>query len=142
MPKLLKEEERVAKRDKQDEKPRETTVEFLASLAGVLVTGLFIITFILGYFLYNTSLRDRNGALWSAGNGCEDMGLHATLANAFLHSQEHILHPTYPIFPNWPLGYPFLPDFSAATAMALGSPIGFGFFATAAFALGISRFSR
>jgi signal peptidase I len=47
MPKLLKEEERLAKKDKQDEKPRETTVEFLASLAGVLVTGLFIITFIL-----------------------------------------------------------------------------------------------
>src|SRR5437899_9936530 len=50
MPKLLKEEERVAKRDKQDEKPRETTVEFLASLAGVLVTGLFIITFIVQAF--------------------------------------------------------------------------------------------
>jgi len=50
MPKLLKEEERLAKKDKQDEKPRETTVEFLASLAGVLVTGLFIITFILQAF--------------------------------------------------------------------------------------------
>lgn len=34
----------------QPEKPRETTVEFLASLAGVLVTGLFIITFILQAF--------------------------------------------------------------------------------------------
>ena len=34
----------------KDEKPRETTVEFLASLAGVLVTGLFIITFILQAF--------------------------------------------------------------------------------------------
>ena len=34
----------------QDEKPRETTVEFLASLAGVLVTGLFIITFIVQAF--------------------------------------------------------------------------------------------
>ncbi len=33
-----------------DEKPRETTVEFLASLAEVLVTGLFIITFILQSF--------------------------------------------------------------------------------------------
>ncbi len=33
-----------------EEKPRETTVEFLASLAGVLVTGLFIITFILQAF--------------------------------------------------------------------------------------------
>ena len=34
----------------KEEKPRETTVEFLASLAGVLVTGLFIITFILQAF--------------------------------------------------------------------------------------------
>jgi signal peptidase I len=35
---------------KQEEKPKETTVEFLASLATVLVTGLFIITFILQAF--------------------------------------------------------------------------------------------
>ncbi len=32
-------------KDDAEEKPRETTVEFLASLAAVLVTGLFIITF-------------------------------------------------------------------------------------------------
>ncbi len=32
------------------EKPKETTVEFLASLAAVLVTGLFIITFIMQAF--------------------------------------------------------------------------------------------
>jgi signal peptidase I len=32
------------------EQPRETTVEFLASLAAVLVTGLFIITFVLQAF--------------------------------------------------------------------------------------------
>ena len=38
------------KQEKLEEKPRETTVEFLASLAGVLVTGLFIITFILQAF--------------------------------------------------------------------------------------------
>jgi signal peptidase I len=45
----------VAKRetkveDVADEKPKETTVEFLASLAAVLVTGLFIITFVLQAF--------------------------------------------------------------------------------------------
>jgi signal peptidase I len=33
-----------------EEKPRETTVEFLASLAAVLVTGLFIITFVVQAF--------------------------------------------------------------------------------------------
>jgi len=41
----------VAKKElEQEEKPRETTVEFLASLAAVLVTGLFIITFIVQAF--------------------------------------------------------------------------------------------
>jgi hypothetical protein len=95
---------------------------------------LIILAIILGYLLFNLSLREREGGLWSAGVGCEDMGIHATLANAFLHSQEQIVRPTYPIFPDWPLGYPFLPDFSATTAMALGSSIGFGFFATAVFA--------
>jgi signal peptidase I len=41
----------VKKKDQlKDEKPRETTVEFLASLAGVLVTGLFIITFVIQAF--------------------------------------------------------------------------------------------
>lgn len=38
------------KEKREDEKPRETTVEFLASLAGVLVTGLFIITFVVQAF--------------------------------------------------------------------------------------------
>lgn len=41
----------MAKKEiKAEEKPRETTVEFLASLATVLVTGLFIITFIMQAF--------------------------------------------------------------------------------------------
>ena len=40
----------MKKKEVEPEKPRETTVEFLASLAGVLVTGLFIITFILQAF--------------------------------------------------------------------------------------------
>jgi signal peptidase I len=38
------------KESKPEEKPRETTDEFLASLAAVLVTGLFIITFVLQAF--------------------------------------------------------------------------------------------
>ena len=38
------------KENTQPEKPRETTVEFLASLAAVLVTGLFIITFLVQAF--------------------------------------------------------------------------------------------
>jgi signal peptidase I len=54
----------VAKKEKEtkqtrEEKPRETTVEFLASLAGVLVTGLFIITFILQAFeIPSSSMED------------------------------------------------------------------------------------
>jgi signal peptidase I len=40
----------VKKQSAPEEKQQETTVEFLASLAAVLVTGLFIITFILQAF--------------------------------------------------------------------------------------------
>jgi signal peptidase I len=45
----------LAKKDSKaqievEEKPRETTVEFLSSLAAVLVTGLFIITFVVQAF--------------------------------------------------------------------------------------------
>ncbi|HET9408603.1 MAG TPA: signal peptidase I [Candidatus Sulfotelmatobacter sp.] len=36
--------------EKAPEKPKETTVEFLSSLAAVLVTGLFIITFVMQAF--------------------------------------------------------------------------------------------
>ena len=42
-----------------DEKPKETTVEFLASLAAVLVTGLFIITFVVQAFeIPSSSMED------------------------------------------------------------------------------------
>lgn len=51
-PPVAKKEEKQAKSDKNgtEEKPKETTVEFLASLAAVLVTGLFIITFVVQAF--------------------------------------------------------------------------------------------
>lgn len=49
----------VANKKPVDEKPRETTVEFLASLAAVLVTGLFIITFVLQAFeIPSSSMED------------------------------------------------------------------------------------
>src|ERR1700757_4621535 len=49
---VAKKEEKQAKAEKngQEEKPKETTVEFLSSLAAVLVTGLFIITFVVQAF--------------------------------------------------------------------------------------------
>src|SRR5437588_5857825 len=40
----------VKKAEKKEEKQKETTIEFLASLAVVLVTGLFIITFVVQAF--------------------------------------------------------------------------------------------
>lgn len=44
---------------KKQEKQQETTVEFLASLAGVLVVGLFIITFVLQAFeIPSSSMED------------------------------------------------------------------------------------
>src|SRR5437763_3805338 len=47
---LAKKDKGKEKEEALDEKPRETTVEFLASLAAVLVTGLFIITFVVQAF--------------------------------------------------------------------------------------------
>jgi signal peptidase I len=44
------EKEKASTKPGVEEKPRETTVEFLASLAAVLVTGLFIITFMVQAF--------------------------------------------------------------------------------------------
>jgi len=41
---------RNEKEVEQNERPRETTIEFLSSIAGVLISGLFIITFILQAF--------------------------------------------------------------------------------------------
>src|SRR5271166_6873904 len=64
MPKLEKLEKKKEKEvevaeEAVDEKPRETTIEFLASLAGVLVTGLFIITFVLQAFeIPSSSMED------------------------------------------------------------------------------------
>jgi signal peptidase I len=56
----------MAKADKKDkqtpaplEQPQETTVEFLASLAGVLVTGLFIITFIVQTFVIPSASMEK-----------------------------------------------------------------------------------
>ena len=46
---MAKNDENIEKNE-AEEKPKETTVEFLASLAAVLVTGLFIITFVLQAF--------------------------------------------------------------------------------------------
>src|SRR2546428_13918201 len=47
------------KKNKPEEKHRETTVEFLASLAAVLVTGLLIITFVVQAFeIPSSSMED------------------------------------------------------------------------------------
>src|SRR5689334_25383200 len=50
---------RVKNKEPEQEKPKETTVEFLASLCAVLVTGLFIITFVLQAFeIPSSSMED------------------------------------------------------------------------------------
>ncbi|HYK48843.1 MAG TPA: S26 family signal peptidase, partial [Terriglobales bacterium] len=56
---MPKNETEKEKETPKEEKRRETTVEFLASLAEVLVTGLFIITFILQAFeIPSSSMED------------------------------------------------------------------------------------
>src|SRR5512146_12827 len=47
---LSKTKSPARKLPRKEEKKKETTVEFLASLAGVLVVGLFIITFVVQAF--------------------------------------------------------------------------------------------
>jgi signal peptidase I len=55
---VAKKEIRVEEND-AEEKPKETTVEFLASLAAVLVVGLFIITFVVQAFeIPSSSMED------------------------------------------------------------------------------------
>jgi len=60
MTSLIMEPKQVDKKQNiPEEKQRETTVEFLASLAAVLVTGLFIITFVLQAFeIPSSSMED------------------------------------------------------------------------------------
>jgi signal peptidase I len=52
-------EKKVVEEPAREEKPKETTVEFLASLAAVLVAGLFIITFVVQAFeIPSSSMED------------------------------------------------------------------------------------
>ena len=55
---MAKKDESVEK-SVADEKPKETTVEFLSSLAAVLVTGLFIITFVVQAFEIPSSSMEK-----------------------------------------------------------------------------------
>ena len=56
---LAKKENKEKPVEAPEEKPKETTVEFLASLAAVLVTGLFIITFVVQAFeIPSSSMED------------------------------------------------------------------------------------
>lgn len=56
---MSKQEKQKEQEQPLEEKPSETAVEFLASLAGVLVTGLFIITFMVQAFeIPSSSMED------------------------------------------------------------------------------------
>jgi signal peptidase I len=55
---VAKKEEKIQK-NMAEEKPKETTVEFLSSLAAVLVTGLFIITFVVQAFEIPSSSMEK-----------------------------------------------------------------------------------
>ncbi len=55
---MAKKEEKIEKNG-AEEKPKETTVEFLSSLAAVLVTGLFIITFVVQAFEIPSSSMEK-----------------------------------------------------------------------------------
>jgi len=69
------------------EKPRETTVEFLASLAAVLVTGLFIITFVLQAFEIPSSSMENTLLI----------GDHVFVNRVQFSPPAHYLGPCFPI---------------------------------------------
>ncbi len=87
---------------------------------------------LLGFFLFHAvghywhCLRDAGGSLWSAGAGWEDQSFHAALASSFADG-DNLTRLVYPQVPDWPLGYPFLPDFQAGWLHAQGLPLSAAF---------------
>lgn len=84
---------------------------------GVLGLGAFHAW---GHWLH--CLHPRDGSLWSAGAGWEDQSFHAALATSFAHG-DNLGRLSYPHLPEWPLGYPFLPDFQAGWLHVAGTPL-------------------
>lgn len=84
----------------------------LLALAALLVP-LFV-------FLWGTRmLAPADDGLYSGGSAWADVGFHSGIAAAFRWADN--FPPVYPILPDEPLRYPFLPDFQAAVLMALGA---------------------
>ncbi|MBE7539428.1 MAG: hypothetical protein HS122_13585 [Opitutaceae bacterium] len=85
--------------------------------------GVFAGAFVLLLFHaaghYWHCLREADGSYWSAGAGWEDQSFHTALATSF-SSGDNLSRLSYPHVPNWPLGYPFLPDFQAGWLHAQG----------------------
>lgn len=84
---------------------------------GLLALGVFHAW---GHGLH--SLHPRDGALWSAGAGWEDQSFHAALATSFAYG-DNLNRLSYPHLPEWPLGYPFLPDFQAGWLHVAGASL-------------------
>lgn len=108
-------------------------------LTGALVLLLFHVA---GHYWH--CLRDSGGSFWSAGAGWEDQSFHAALATSFAEG-DNLTRLSYPHVPDWPLGYPFLPDFlagwlsvqglSLSVAFCLGNSLASAVFLLAAWSL-------
>lgn len=86
------------------------------AIALVLATLAF--TAFASYLSWTHSLRERPDGLWTAGYGFGDQAMHATFASSFLHGA-NLAPPVYPLYAGWPMTYPFVPDFEAASLAGL-----------------------
>ena len=72
-----------------------------------------------GWLCHNHYFMPGSDGLYSAGVTWGDSTMHSSFATAFLE-RGNLHPPDYPFFADWPLGYPFVPDFATANLIGLG----------------------
>lgn len=122
-------------RTRQHPTPRRTrcTLNLALSIHAVVLLALWLFH---AWGHWRHCLHPRDGALWSAGAGWEDQSFHAALATSFSHG-DNLTRLSYPHVPQWPLGYPFLPDFQAGWLHAAGASLPHAFWLGNVFASGV-----
>ena len=77
-----------------------------------------------GLFYTHLLLKDRAGNEWSGGSIWADFAFHLNVINSFLHGENKYFSLfsklKSQIYAGYPMSYPFIPDFHAASLMAIG----------------------
>jgi hypothetical protein len=81
--------------------------------------ALALIAAFLAWLFHTHVLRDRDGALHSAGVSWTDLALHTSFTLSFVE-RDNLHPPEYPTFPGFSIGYPFLPDLMPAGLVRMG----------------------